>query len=117
MLTCNSYPVQGVRDLFWLPIEQYQKDGRIAKGLQRGANAFSTSAALAALELTNRFVKIVQGAAEITYDMVSPGPSVQQKRRNSSKKKKRYAQPGDIREGMTNAYQVVKEVILHSIIK
>ncbi|CAL8111003.1 unnamed protein product [Orchesella dallaii] len=100
---------QGVRDLFWLPIEQYQKDGRIAKGIQRGANAFSTSAALAALELTNRFVKIIQGAAEITYDMVSPGPSVQQKRRHSSKKKKRYTQPGDIREGVTNAYNVVKE--------
>ncbi len=52
----------------------------------------------------------MQGAAEITYDMVSPGPSVQQKRRHSSKKKKRYTQPGDIREGMTNAYHVVKEV-------
>ena len=52
--------VQGVRDLFWLPIEQYQKDGRIAKGLQRGANAFSTSAAMAALELTNRLVQTIQ---------------------------------------------------------
>jgi len=100
---------QGMRDLFWLPIEQYQKDGRIAKGLQRGANAFSTSAAMAALELTNRLVQTIQGAAEFTYDMVSPGPSVQQQRRQSSYKKKRYAQPSDIREGMTNAYHVVKE--------
>ena len=30
--------VQGIRDLFWLPIEQFQKDGRIVRGLQRGAN-------------------------------------------------------------------------------
>lgn len=103
--------VQGMRDLFWLPIEQYQKDGRIAKGLQRGVNAFSTSTAMAALELTNKFIQTIQGAAEFTYDMVSPGPSVQQKRRqSSSKKKKRYNQPGDIREGMTNAYNVVREV-------
>jgi autophagy-related protein 2 len=100
---------QGMRDLFWLPIEQYQKDGRIAKGLQRGANAFTTSAAMAALELTNRLVQTIQGAAEFTYDMVSPGPSVQQQRRQSSNKKKRHCQPGDIREGMTNAYHVVKE--------
>jgi len=52
--------VQGVRDLFWLPIEQYQKDGRIAKGLQRGANAFSASAAMAAIELTTRVVQTIQ---------------------------------------------------------
>jgi autophagy-related protein 2 len=100
-----------VRDLFWLPIEQYQKDGRIAKGLQRGVNAFSTSTAMAALELTNKLIQTIQGAAEFTYDMVSPGPSVQQKRRQtSSKRRRRYNQPGDIREGMTNAYNVFREV-------
>lgn len=55
-----TYLVQGVRDLFWLPIEQFQKDGRIVRGLQRGANAFSTSAALAILELTSRLVQTLQ---------------------------------------------------------
>jgi len=54
------FSVQGVRDLFWLPIEQYQKDGRITKGIQRGASAFSTSTAMAALELTNRLVQTIQ---------------------------------------------------------
>lgn len=52
--------VQGIRDLFWLPIEQYQKDGRIVRGLQRGANSFTTSTAMAALELTNRLVQAIQ---------------------------------------------------------
>lgn len=52
--------VQGIRDLFWLPIEQYQKDGRIIRGLQRGANSFSTSTAMAALELTARIVYAIQ---------------------------------------------------------
>jgi len=65
---------------------------------------------MAALKLTNRMVQAFQGAAEFTYDMVSPGPSVQQQRRQSTAKKKRYAQPSDIREGMTNAYNVVREV-------
>jgi len=99
---------QGVRDLFWLPIEQYQRDGRITKGIQRGASAFSTSTAMAALELTNRLVQTIQGAAEFTYDMVSPGPSVQQQRRLSTRKK-RTEKPGDIRDGVTHAYNVLKE--------
>lgn len=65
------YTVQGVRDLFWLPIEQFQKDGRIVRGLQRGANAFSTSAALAILELTSRLVQTLQ-VREIIFFIVFP---------------------------------------------
>lgn len=52
--------VHGVRDLFWLPIEQYRKDGRIIRGLQRGAASFGTSTASAALELSNRLVQAIQ---------------------------------------------------------
>lgn len=56
------FAVQGIRDLFWLPIEQYQKDGRIVRGLQRGANSFTTSTAMAALELTTRIVHAIQAS-------------------------------------------------------
>ena len=52
--------VQGVRDLFWLPVEQYRKDGRLVRGIQRGTHSFTTSTAIAALELTNRLVQSVQ---------------------------------------------------------
>ncbi|XP_066992632.2 autophagy-related protein 2 homolog A [Anabrus simplex] len=101
---------QGIRDLFWLPIEQYQKDGRIVRGLQRGANSFTTSTAMAALELTNRLVQAIQATAEMAYDMVSPGPSVRQQRFHGKKgRRRRYTQPADIREGMANAYMLVKE--------
>lgn len=51
---------QGIRDLFWLPIEQYQKDGRLVRGLQRGANSFTTSTAMAALELTSKIINLIQ---------------------------------------------------------
>lgn len=51
---------QGIRDLFWLPVEQYKKDGRFVRGIQRGATSFSTSTAMAMLELTNRAVQSVQ---------------------------------------------------------
>ncbi|XP_008558251.1 autophagy-related protein 2 homolog B [Microplitis demolitor] len=100
---------QGFRDLFWLPIEQYQKDGRIVRGLQRGANSFTTSTAMAALELTSRLVHVIQSTAETAYDMVSPGPSVRRKTKGQKGRRKRYSQPLDIREGMANAYMLVKE--------
>jgi len=100
--------VQGIRDLFWLPIEQFQKDGRIVRGLQRGANAFSTSTALAILELTSRLIQTLQSAAETAYDVVSPGPSVKRIRQGSRGRRRR-AQPLDIREGVARAYQVVRE--------
>lgn len=106
----NIKPVQGFRDLFWLPIEQYQKDGRIVRGLQRGANSFTTSTAMAALELTSRLVHVIQSTAETAYDMVSPGPSVRRKTKGQKGRRKRYSQPLDIREGMANAYMLVKEV-------
>uniref|UniRef100_A0A670ZVP6 Autophagy related 2B n=1 Tax=Pseudonaja textilis TaxID=8673 RepID=A0A670ZVP6_PSETE len=103
--------VQGLKDLVWLPIEQYRKDGRIVRGFQRGAASFGTSTAMAALELTNRMVQTIQAAAETAYDMVSPGPSL-----NETKKIKRLSrrlayQPVDLREGVAKAYSVLKEGI------
>ncbi|XP_065221759.1 autophagy-related protein 2 homolog A [Planococcus citri] len=111
---------QGIRDLFWLPIEQYQKDGRIIRGLQRGANSFSTSTAMAALELTARIVYAIQRIAETAFDIVSPGPSIRQLRyyertqgnKNDHRKNRRlqrYSQPADIREGVATALLLVKE--------
>lgn len=104
--------VQGFRDLVWLPIEQYRKDGRIVRGFQRGTASFGTSTAMAALELTNRMVRTIQAAAETAYDMVSPVPD-----ERDSKKIKRIShyglshQPVDLREGVAKAYSVVKEGI------
>lgn len=127
--------VQGFRDLVWLPIEQYRKDGRIVRGFQRGTASFGTSTAMAALELTNRMVRTIQvgspfhwtiksgfrpihrfssqAAAETAYDMVSPVPD-----ERDTKRVKRYIpyglahQPVDLREGVAKAYTVVKEVKL-----
>lgn len=91
----------GIRDLFMLPIEQYQKDGRVVRGIQRGAAAFTTSSAHAALDLTGRFVGCIQSAAETMYDMVSSGPRVRHRYRL------RCGQPQDIREGVATAYGLV----------
>uniref|UniRef100_A0A6Q2WWV0 Autophagy related 2B n=1 Tax=Esox lucius TaxID=8010 RepID=A0A6Q2WWV0_ESOLU len=104
--------VQGVRDLVWLPIEQYRKDGRVVRGLQRGTASFGTCTAMAALELTNRMVRTIQAAAETAYDMVSPGSDEREMKRLKRFSHYRLAhQPVDLREGVANAYSVVKEGI------
>ncbi|XP_006879228.1 PREDICTED: autophagy-related protein 2 homolog B [Elephantulus edwardii] len=104
--------VQGLKDLVWLPIEQYRKDGRIVRGFQRGAASFGTSTAMAALELTNRMVQTIQAAAETAYDMVSPGTLAIEPKRSRRHPHHRLAhQPVDLREGVAKAYSVVKEGI------
>ncbi len=64
--------LQGLRDLVVLPLEQYQKDGRLIKGLQMGANRFTSSTAVSILELTHRLLGAVRFVAEIAFDVMSP---------------------------------------------
>uniref|UniRef100_A0A8C0CDH4 Autophagy related 2B n=1 Tax=Balaenoptera musculus TaxID=9771 RepID=A0A8C0CDH4_BALMU len=104
--------VQGLKDLVWLPVEQYRKGGRIVRGFQRGAASFGTSTAMAALELTNRMVQTIQAAAETAYDMVSPGTlSIEPKKIKRFPHYRLAHQPVDLREGVAKAYSVVKEGI------
>ncbi|XP_035768737.1 autophagy-related protein 2 homolog A [Neolamprologus brichardi] len=106
----------GVRDLFWLPIEQYRKDGRIIRGLQRGAASFGTSTASAALELSNRLVQAIQATAETVYDILSPTPPLNRyaitEGRATSSRPRRVAQPADLREGVAKAYDTVREGVI-----
>uniref|UniRef100_A0A8C6L8S7 Autophagy related 2A n=1 Tax=Nothobranchius furzeri TaxID=105023 RepID=A0A8C6L8S7_NOTFU len=106
----------GVRDLFWLPIEQYRKDGRIIRGLQRGAASFGTSTASAALELSNRLVQAIQATAETVYDILSPTPPLSRyaitEGRTPSSRPRRAAQPADLREGVAKAYDTVREGVI-----
>ncbi|XP_053305388.1 autophagy-related protein 2 homolog A [Spea bombifrons] len=104
----------GVRDLFWLPIEQYRKDGRIIRGLQRGAASFGTSTASAALELSNRLVQAIQATAETVYDILSPTPPVARGSFDvrQSRKLRRGHQPADLREGVAKAYDTVREGVI-----
>lgn len=63
---------QGIRDLIWLPIEHYRRDKRLVRGIQRGAASFSSSTAMAAISLMNRFISIIQCTAQIAHDIVTP---------------------------------------------
>ncbi|XP_028566922.2 autophagy-related protein 2 homolog A isoform X1 [Podarcis muralis] len=105
----------GLRDLFWLPIEQYRKDGRIIRGLQRGAASFGTSTASAALELSNRLVQAIQATAETVYDILSPTAPPMTRTlldKKHTRKLRRGQQPADLREGVAKAYDTVREGVI-----
>ncbi|XP_043070830.1 autophagy-related protein 2 homolog A isoform X2 [Drosophila grimshawi] len=104
---------QGFFDLFRLPLQQYNKDGRIIRGFQLGAQSFSARTAFAALEITSRIIHLLQFTAETTFDMLSAGPSLS-RRRNPKHGKRRQGRPKDLREGVANAYTIVKEGINES---
>lgn len=65
-----SIVVQGVIDLFRLPYEQYQRDGRIVRGIQLGAQSFTSRTALAALELTTRLIYLLQVMSIPSFDVI-----------------------------------------------
>ncbi|KAJ8405136.1 hypothetical protein AAFF_G00321270 [Aldrovandia affinis] len=104
----------GVRDLFWMPIEQYRRDGRIIRGLQRGAASFGTSTASAALELSNRLVQAIQATAETVYDILSPTPPLSRyiTEGRPASRPRRAPQPADLREGVAKAYDTVREGVI-----
>lgn len=104
---CFNDTVQGMRDLVWMPIDQYRKDRRIVRGFQRGASSFSSSTAMAVIDLTNRFVYLVQNTAQFAHDVVTPTHSRYLSHSGSTQLPT--SQPRDLREGMTTAYAVVRE--------
>ncbi|KAJ1680026.1 autophagy- protein 2 [Spiromyces aspiralis] len=58
-------------DLIFLPLQQYKKDGRIVKGIQRGAKSFAKSAALGMLDLGARVAVNAQTLLEQAGDILN----------------------------------------------
>lgn len=100
---------RGIRDLFVMPIDQYRKDKRLVRGLQKGLFSFSTSSTIALLELTNKSLGLIEFAAQILYDLMSGTGSLRKERALSSNYEFRWNQPRDTREGALNAYNVLTE--------
>lgn len=68
---------------------------------------------MAALEITNRTIGLIQSAAETTYELVSP-PELHKHERRARRNWKTlglhaaHRQPADLREGMSNAITLVR---------
>ncbi|RKP14359.1 ATG C terminal domain-containing protein [Piptocephalis cylindrospora] len=60
----------GVADLILLPIEQYRKDGRVIRGLQKGAHSFVRATAMEALKLGTRLAVGTQVMLEQADDIL-----------------------------------------------
>ncbi|CAF1606489.1 unnamed protein product, partial [Adineta ricciae] len=110
-LSSISQIILGIKDLFYLPIDQYRRDGRVLRGIQRGASSFTTSTALALIELSSQVVRCAHFAALLCFELVSSstippnGPS-------SSAQAimvRNHPPPNDIREGVTYAVNVIRQ--------
>ncbi|GFZ46386.1 Autophagy-related protein 2 [Saitozyma sp. JCM 24511] len=63
----------GVADLILLPIEQYRKDGRLARGVQRGTNSFVRSTAMEMMKLGARLATGTQVILERAEGVLGGG--------------------------------------------
>jgi autophagy-related protein 2 len=114
----------GVADLILLPIAQYKKDGRIVRGVQKGATAFVKSTAIEAIKMgaklatgTQVILEQAEGIlggqfeAPITAEPVQlpygdePGIDDEEDEGTAELISKYAQQPTDLREGVQFAYK------------
>lgn len=116
----------GVADLVLLPIAQYKKDGRVVRGLQKGANSFVQSTAMEAIRLGARLAtgtQVILEQAETVLgghfrDQVTaealqmpPGFEIDEEgmEEDAGDLISKYAdQPTNVKEGVKSAYKSLK---------
>jgi autophagy-related protein 2 len=91
--------VNGFVDLVWLPWQQYQEDGRILRGLQRGASSFTASSGAASLELSSRLVSAFESFVRMVNNVTG----------DTSTDARPPLHPQGMYDGLTTAYNVVTE--------
>ncbi|KAG1140944.1 hypothetical protein G6F37_009155 [Rhizopus arrhizus] len=62
----------GVADLVLLPVQQYRKDGRIIRGLQKGTLSFARATAIEAIKLSSRIASGTQIILEHADEFFAP---------------------------------------------
>lgn len=101
----------GVADLILLPIEQYRKDGRVARGLQQGGKSFVRSTGLEMMKLGARLAtgtQVVLERAEgaLGNKVADSVVVIDEQDSDDDHLQSRYrAQPSDVREGVKAAYR------------
>ena len=115
----------GVADLVLLPIAQYKKDGRVLRGVQKGATSFLKSTAMEAIKLGARLAtgtQVILEQAEsvlgnkdpVTAEalQLSPGFGVRDLDMDDEDTRElisKYAeQPQNVREGLHSGYKSLK---------
>ena len=102
----------GMADLILLPIDQYQRDGRILRGIQKGAKKFVQTAAMETIKLGTKLAVGTQILLEHADAVLSPVDGSSARRRRRLTQNSKYAEtPGNITEGVELAYQSLSENI------
>jgi autophagy-related protein 2 len=106
----------GVADLILLPIDQWQKDGRIVKGIQRGGTSFAKTTTLEAMKLGAKLATGTQVILEKAENALRSDTSQSQRGeileegQAVTQKRSRYAeQPVGAREGLFQAYNALAQ--------
>ena len=113
-LSSISQIVVGLKDLLYLPIDQYRRDGRVLLGIQRGASSFTASTALALIELSSQVVRCAHLAALLCFELVSssatsPNEFITSSSSTEAIMVRNHPPPNDIREGIAYAVNVVRQ--------
>lgn len=119
----------GFADLILLPISQYKKDGRIVRGVQKGAKAFVKSTAIEAVKMgarlatgTQVILEQAEGILGGNFEVSTTAEAIQSSSVDdfvfdseevdgeSGDLRSKYAQqPADVKEGVQFAYKSLKK--------
>ncbi|KAJ3062576.1 autophagy- protein 2 [Podochytrium sp. JEL0797] len=96
----------GVVDLVLLPWRQYRKEGKVMRGLEKGAKSFSKAAAMETLSLGTRIAITTQSLLEGIEKTTAGRPTATTATTSESHNKSKLSdQPRNIREGMHQGAQ------------
>ncbi|CAJ0959444.1 unnamed protein product, partial [Mesorhabditis belari] len=106
---------RGFYDLFWMPVSEMRKeDGRLVKGIQKGAGSFGVSTAAAVVELAQTLVGAVQYATEAVFNEVNPAEPYQNLRNRKAIAGRSQAAPADLRQATQRAYDIVRDGVMQT---
>ncbi|OZJ05664.1 hypothetical protein BZG36_01405, partial [Bifiguratus adelaidae] len=101
----------GVADLILLPVEQYKKDGRILRGVQKGTRSFAKATTMEAIKIGSRLAAGTQVILENADQMFGRGQGSQGEiiaQGETTMYSKFADQPSDIGEGLEYAYKSLR---------
>ena len=101
----------GIVDLVYMPLKQYQHDGRILMGIQRGFSSFFETTAGESLDLGAKAVLKTQELLKYVENMITIGESVPLSRRS-----KYSDQPSNMGEGVFSGFKALQQSVSESII-
>eukprot|EP00835_Amoeboradix_gromovi_P002821 NODE_168_length_16247_cov_0.199591.p7 type:complete len:217 gc:universal NODE_168_length_16247_cov_0.199591:14647-15297(+) len=100
----------GIADLVYMPVKQYQADGRVLLGMKNGINSFFESTTGESLDLGAKAILKTQELLKYVENMITLGEIVPLTRSKYSN------QPTDMKEGLFGGFKALQQSLSDSII-